>query len=341
MRLRHICAAVTVFLYGLTYAPARAQTDQRIPILLDTDIGTDIDDAFALGLAFGSHELDVRGITTVGDDTRKRAMMACRFLTVTGRRHTRVAAGEKPQPSRPITDQTKYYYHPDALFNRTTKPEKQSAADFLHGRVKQQPGKVTLVAIGPLTNIARLIETHADSAAMIQRVILLESNIALDVEAARKVFESGIPLVVLKSDVCRNLRLDDAGVKSVFSPGTPLTRQVETLYQMWDRHSPPLGEALAVALCFDERFAAFEKRSLRVGDKGSLKEGKAKPNARVVTSVKSDEFVAWYVERMASLVAPQHKPCRLLEDGKMPHRVHVIATWLLRDSRKNDGSTPP
>jgi inosine-uridine nucleoside N-ribohydrolase len=316
-------ATIILFLWGLICVPVMAQSASRKPILLDTDIGTDIDDAFALALAFGSHELAVRGVTIVGDDTHKRAMMMCRFLTVTGRRHTRVAAGTKPQPSRPITDQYKYFYHPDALFNRTTKPEKLVAVEFLYGRVKQQPANVTLVALGPLTNIARLIEKHADSAAMIQRVILLESNISLDVVAARKVFASKIPLVVLTADACHDLRLDDASVKTVFSLGTPLTRQVETMYQMWDRQNPPLGETLAVALCLDERFAMIEKQSLAVDNEGKLKKIIATTNARVVTSVQSDKFRTWYVRRMASLVPPSRRPSKLIDQGGMPQRVHV------------------
>ena len=302
---------------------AFAQSNDRIPVLIDTDLGTGVEDPFALLLAFGSEELDVRGITTVGDDTHKRAMMMCRFLTVTGRRHTRVAAGAKPQPPRPITNQSKYYYHPDPLFNRTTKPEKQTAADFMHDRAKQRPGALTVVALGPLTNVAQMINAHSDASKLIRRIVLLEANVSLDIDAARTVFASGIPLIVLASDACRGCKLDDAAVKKVFSPGTPLTRQAETLYQMWDGSDPSLGEALAVALCFDERFATLETSSLVVDDEGRLEPRNATPNSRVVGSSKSDDFAAWYVKRIASLVAPERRPSRVIHDDRMPNRVHV------------------
>src|SRR5216110_951507 len=106
-------------------APGPAQdkfvmpTPERQPILLDTDLGSDIDDAFALALILASPELDLRGVTTVSGDTQVRALMACRFLTMTGRRHTQVAAGTAPQPPRDIsqTGQYRYYYHPDVIFN--------------------------------------------------------------------------------------------------------------------------------------------------------------------------------------------------------------------------------
>ncbi|MFT7641129.1 MAG: inosine-uridine nucleoside N-ribohydrolase, partial [Pirellulaceae bacterium] len=327
MRRKQIPVVATLFLWGLICVPVLAQDEPRKPILLDTDIGADIDDSFALVLAFGSHELDVRGITTVGDDTHKKAMMVCRFLTVTGRRHTRVAAGENPQPARPLTDLFKYYYHPDPIFDRTTKPEKEAAEEFLYGRVKQQPGKVTLVALGPLTNIARLIEKHADSVDLIDRIIFMESNVAMDAAAARTVVAANIPLVVVSAEVCRNLTLDDAGVNSIFSVGTALSRQVQTMYQMWDRHNPPLGESLAVALCFDERFAVFERRSLVVDQQGALQENEAANDAakkaRVVTSIKSAEFVKWYVQRMSSLVSPSRRTSKPIAQGGMPYRVHV------------------
>src|SRR5262245_25462755 len=72
----------------LTSGSAAAQAPgERVPILFDTDLGTDIGDAFALGLILGSHELDLRGVTTVSGKTDQRALMACRFLTMTGRRH--------------------------------------------------------------------------------------------------------------------------------------------------------------------------------------------------------------------------------------------------------------
>lgn len=305
---------------------ATAHSSERVAALIDTDLGTDIDDAFALGLAFGSHELDVRGITTAGDDTQQRAMMLCRFLTVTGRRHTAVAAGSKPQPKRPITDQHKYYHHPDVLFDRTKKPERQSAAEFLAARF-QPPQQVTLVALGPLTNVAHLLNANARAANQVSRVILLESNIKMDIPAAQKVFAAGVPLVVLKSDACEGLTLNDREVQAVFSPGTPLTRQVQALYQMWNRQNPPVAEALAVAICFEDRFTETSHKTLSVDDQGKLNEASGKPNATVVTSVRADEFKNWYTRRMASLMSPASRPVTPVEQGGMPHRIHVAEDY--------------
>jgi inosine-uridine nucleoside N-ribohydrolase len=315
--------ALAVLALALFPGPSGAQSAARRPVLIDTDVGTDIDDAFAVALALGSYELDVRGLTTVGASTHQKAMLLCRLLTATGRRHLPVAAGADPQPPRPLTDQFKYYHHPDPIFDRTSKPDKQPAAEFLYARLKQQPGDVTLVALGPLTNVARLLDTHADARSLVRRIVLLESNFGLDVPAARKVLASGAPLLVLPASASRGPRLDDAGVRRVFSPATALTRQVETLYQMWDRHHPPLGEALAVALVIDERLAALEKQSVAVDEKGALKGMGDVVNATVAGPVKADEFVKWYVERMAALVPPGRRPSTQLDRDRMPRRVHV------------------
>lgn len=283
-----------------------AQTPRQ-PVLLDTDLGTDIDDAFALGLVLASPELDLRGVTTVGKDTNVRALMLCRFLTMTGRRNVQVAAGDGAQPDRPIKEQYQYYYHPDVLFNRTTRPQKQTAVDFLYSRVKGQPGKVTILATGPLTNVAKLITDKGDSKSLIRRIILREANVAADKKAAQAVFASGVPLVVVPESVASKLKLSTADVKRVFEPDTALSQQVRALYQLWDRESPPLGDVLAAALCFEERFCSF----------------KDEDRQRLVTAVKADEFVKWYVERMANCVRPADRPVKPVARGGMPHRVHV------------------
>src|SRR5262245_14197461 len=169
--------ALGLALLGLVIPKVNAQPGPagpgvaRAPVVLDTDIGTGIDDAFALALILGSHELDLRGVTTVGGDTENRALILCRFLTMTGRRHVAVAGGQAPQPAHPLDGQARYSYHPDVIFNRTQRPVKESAVDFLYARLKAQPGQVTLIATGPLTNVARLLADRPDSKGLLRRIV--------------------------------------------------------------------------------------------------------------------------------------------------------------------------
>ena len=139
---------------------ALAQTPAKMPILLDTDIGSDLDDAFALALILASPELDLRGVTTVSADAENRAWIVCRMLTAVGRKDVPVAWGRSPQPEQQIDGQIQYRRHPAVIFNRTAKPVKESAVDFLYRQLKAQPGKLTLLTVGPLTNIAQLLSEH-------------------------------------------------------------------------------------------------------------------------------------------------------------------------------------
>ncbi len=321
--------ALAVVLSVLATRPLPAQQPQtasRTGVLLDTDLGSDIGDAFALALVLASPELELRGVTTVSGDTPTRALMACRFLTMTGRRHTQVVAGADPQPSQEIvrTGQYRYYYHPDVLFNRTTRPVKEPAVDFLYGRLKAQAGQLTLIAAGPLTNVARLLADKPDCKPWIKRIVVTatEANLRLDVPAARAVFSSGVPLLVVPGTAA-DLRLDDEGLRRVFSPKTALTLQVEALVQLWDQSRPNLADALGVALCTVDRFATWKEQHLQIDASGALQVGTGKPNARVATALRTDEFRKWFVERMESCVAPAARPARPIDRGGIPHRVHV------------------
>src|SRR5271166_4537946 len=166
-----------VFLLGIIVLPAALRAADKVPILLDTDIGSDIDDAFALALALASPEVDLQGVTTVTSAAEDRAWMVCRFLTAVGRRNVPVAWGRDPQPSSPIEGQIQYRRHPAVIFNRTSKPVKETAVEFLYTRLKAKPGKLTLVAIGPLTNIARLLTDHPDCKPWIKRIVLMGGSV--------------------------------------------------------------------------------------------------------------------------------------------------------------------
>ncbi len=128
--------------------------EKAIPIILDTDIGTDVDDAFALALILASPELDLRGVTTVGRDPQTRARMVCRFLTAMKQGDIPVAAGAAPQPDEEIEKQGRYA-NPAGDRRRASQPVKESAVEFLYQQLKARQGELTLLTIGPLTNIAR------------------------------------------------------------------------------------------------------------------------------------------------------------------------------------------
>lgn len=293
-------------------ADTRKEEKKVIPIILDTDIGTDVDDAFALALILASPELDLRGVTTVGSEPKMRALMVCRFLTAIGRRDIPVSAGATPQPAEEIAKQGRYADHADIA----VKPVKETAAEFLYKQLKARPGELTLLAIGPLTNLARLLKEHPDCKPWIKRIVLMggsvrvgykgkappepEWNIKCDIPAAQTVFASGVPLVVAPLDATTMLKLEEPLRRRLFAAETPLTRQIQALYRLWEQPTPTLYDPVAVMLCFDERFCTMEKLRLEVDDKGMTRIVKGEVNARVATAIKGDEFLKWYVECVAA-----------------------------------------
>jgi inosine-uridine nucleoside N-ribohydrolase len=321
---------------------------KSIPILFDTDIGTDVDDAFALALILASPELDLRGVTTVGTEPHTRALMVCRFLTALGRRDIPVAAGATPQPSEEIEKQGQYAHHPAVIFNRTSRPVKESAVGFLYRQLKAQRGELTLLTIGPLTNIARLLREHADCKPWIKRIVLMggsarvgyngkppaevEWNIKCDIPAAKAVFASGVPLVVAPLDATTMLKLEEPLRRRLFQAETLLTYQVQALYQLWGAATPTLFDPVAVMLCFQERFCTMEDLRLEVDDKGMTRIVKGEANARVATAIQGEDFLKWYVDRVASFGAkarpkPPGNVVRPVERGGLPARVHAFEDY--------------
>ncbi|HTU90802.1 MAG TPA: nucleoside hydrolase [Gemmataceae bacterium] len=326
-------------------ADAETVEKNSIPIILDTDIGTDVDDAFALALVLASPELDLRGVTTVGSEPRTRALMVCRFLTALGRREVPVAAGAAPQPAEEIEKQGGYANHPAVIFNRTAKPVKETAVSFLYQQLKKRPGELTLLTIGPLTNIARLLHEHPDCKPWIKRIVMMagsvragyngksppqvEWNIKCDIKAAQTVFTSGIPLVVAPLDATAMLKLEEPLRRRLFQAETLLTYQIQALYQMWNAATPTLFDPVAVMLCFDERFCTMEDMRIEVDDKGMTREVKDAAKARVATAIRGDDFLKWYVDRVASAEKqarpkPPRNVSRTVERGGLPTRVHAF-----------------
>jgi inosine-uridine nucleoside N-ribohydrolase len=322
--------------------------EERLPVIIDTDIGSAIDDAFALGLALASPELDVRGVTTVGSRAEDRAWITCRFLAHSGQRETPVAWGRDPQPASAIEGQLQYRGHPGVLFGRTQKPSDEPAEEFLYRSLKAEPGELTLIALGPLTNVARLIEKHPDCVPWIKRIVVMggslrvgydnqappvpEWNIKSDVAAARAVFASGAPLTVVPLDATAGLKLKEAQRRRIFDACTRLTFQIQALYQLSGEEEPTLFDPAAVALAFAEQFAQWRDLHLSVDDDGMTRSEPGKPNARVATSIDTDEFLNWLSDRLATygeerLPRTPGNVSQLVSQGGFPHRVHVVEDY--------------
>ena len=293
------------------------QSASREKIIIDTDIGTDIDDAFAVALALRSPEFEVLGITTASGDTEARARILDRMLGEVGRQDIPVAVGVPTTlPYGATVDQ--HRYGETGGFARPTHPE---AGAFLRDQIAQNPGEITLVAIGPLTNVGALIDQHPDAFRKLKRVVIMggwieplkpdygnaapvsptpEYNIVGDISGAQKLFRSGIPLYVMPIDSTARLALDEIKRQEIFSQGTPLTDSLTLQYHQWNGGvTPVLFDAMTLAYLLDPKLCPVEPLHIRVDDKGATLVEPGTPNAQVCLRSDANTFLDFYVRRIA------------------------------------------
>ncbi|MGO8792530.1 MAG: nucleoside hydrolase [Terriglobia bacterium] len=308
--MKTLNALLAALIMTACFSPA-ADTPAKIPIILDTDIGTDIDDAFALALIINSPEFELLGVTTVSGDTAARARLAAKFLWEAGGkwREVPVVAG-MPGAAQPI-EQTRWangFVSPQIL--------KESAVDFMRSKFHRYPGEVTLIAIGELTNVAALIKADPLAAKKIKRIALMGGSIARGYEpgskpdaewniksnpaAAQVVFSSGIPIIMAPLDVTAMLQLDAAGRSRIFNQNTPVASALAAVYQLWNHETPTLFDPMAVALAVDPTLCQTKELAVEVDDRGFTRVVDGRPaNASVGLSTNPARFFEFYLARVA------------------------------------------
>jgi inosine-uridine nucleoside N-ribohydrolase len=307
MRNTLICAGTLALVVVALARPVGAAT----PIILDTDIGGDIDDAFALALIIDSPEFQLLGVTTASGDTQARARLAAKMLWVAGGpwRQVPVVAGAPGKPRQ--IDQTRWA-------NGFTSPQlrHEKAVDFLKAEFDRRPGEITLVAVGPLTNVAELLKQDPAVARKIKQIALMggainhgygndpkpvpEYNIAADPAAAQVVFSSGVPILMAPLDVTAMLGLDAAGRQRIFTRLTPLTNALTLLYHLWGHETPVLFDPMALAMLIDPTMCEAKQLAVEVDAKGMTRAVEGKP-AHVTAGLHTDpaKFFQFYLNRVA------------------------------------------
>ena len=173
-------------------------------IILDTDIGTDVDDALALTVLLGSQEVELIGITTVYGDVRLRSQIAMNLCSMVNREIPTYMGEDKTISGREVWMSGSEGKNFKSLASFT--PQTTSAVDFLSEAVAAQPQSIDVIAIGPLTNIARVIQSSGVFEKKVKRLWIMggdftqsrvEHNFKCDVDAARIVLESNIPITIL------------------------------------------------------------------------------------------------------------------------------------------------
>jgi len=302
--------------------PQRAEAPAKVPdqlVIIDTDVGDDVDDAFAIALAMQSPEVRILGITTAWGDTKLRARLAERFLQETERTDIPVAVGVQTHPG-----QGKVSFFSQAPYARRG-PEKSwpDAVDFLLWQIREHPGEITLIAIGPETNLGAAIDRDAATFRRLKRVVLMggsvyrgydgfayptvaphaqpEWNILCDVDAARNVFASGVSLYVMPLDSTQ-IKLQELERGRIFSNGSALTDALTVLYHQWAygtrQQTPTLFDVVAVGYAIRPELCPTKPMRLRVEDDGSTVVEAGEPNVQACLKSDSDAFLEFYLKRV-------------------------------------------
>ncbi len=319
LAIRWLSCGTAIFLLGAVF-PANAQSAKsaampKSKIILDTDIGDDVDDAFALGLALQSPEVEIVGVTSAWGDTALRARLARRMLVENGRTDIPVAEG--------IVTQAKSKFSQAEWAEKGAAGAKIDAIEFLLGEIRKHPDEITLVAIGPLTNIGAAIEKDAAAFRKVKRVVLMggsvrrryddlgyepdrgpepEYNIYSDVAAAQKLFTSGVPIFMMPLDSTQ-LKLDEVKRDVLFGKKTTMTEELMELTREWGGRTPTLFDAMAVAYVIDPKLCPVTKLRIEVEKDGLTREVKGAPNISVCLDSDSEKFFRFAMPRWMKATA--------------------------------------
>jgi purine nucleosidase len=317
VRLSILATLFTMVVVPNVHAQSQKPTQAssaREKVIIDTDVGDDIDDAFAIALALKSLELEILGVSTTFGDTEARAKILDRLLGEAGRSDIPVLAGT---PTKTTNVMNQRRYGEGGHFAKAVHP---NAADFILEQIRRYPGQITLIAIGPLMNVGSLIDKDPATFLKLKRVVIMggsiecgygelwfcpqrgpdaEWNIINDIPSAKKLFLSGVPLYVMPLDSTQ-LKLDETKRAFLFKQGTPLTDALTLLYHEWGQQTPTLFDPVTVAYILNPQICPVQPMHIRVDDKGFTRVEPGTPNAQVCMHSDADAFFRLQIGRLAA-----------------------------------------
>jgi purine nucleosidase len=301
------------------------------PIIFDVDTG--IDDAMAMAYALNSPELEVLGFTTcfgnvpVVNSTRNTLAVLeklnRRIPVYEGADQTLVRGRKKRYP--------KHVHGEDGLgntlrFKPTIKASQGNAADFIIDQVQSRPHEITIIAVGPLTNIALAINKAPMIMSLVKEVVIMggavnvpgnvtpyaEANIISDPEAAHQVLTSGLPITLVGLDVTLQTYLLKSKLDDWRATGKEsaefLAEMTDYYMKAYENSHPGLGgcalhDPLAVGVAIDSSFVRTEWMNVKVVTEGeeagrTIGQKDGEPRIRVCTNVESERFLKHFLERV-------------------------------------------
>ncbi|MFP8399387.1 pyrimidine-specific ribonucleoside hydrolase RihA [Raoultella ornithinolytica] len=306
-----------------------------LPIILDCDPGHD--DAIAMVLALASPELDVKAITaSAGNQTPDKTLRnVLRMLTLLGRQDIPVAGGARKPLMRELIIAENVHGESGldgpALPEPDFTPQACTAVELMAKTLRESPQPVTIVATGPQTNVALLLNSHPELHDKIARIVLMggamvlgnwqpaaEFNIYVDPEAAEIVFQSGIPVVMAGLDVTHRAQIHGLDIERFRQVGKPVATIVAELLDFfmeyhkdakWGFTGAPLHDPCTIAWLLKPELFTSVERWVGVETQGKYTQGMTvvdyyfltgkQPNTTVLLDIDRERFVDLLVERLA------------------------------------------
>lgn len=293
----------------------------KIPIILDTDLGSDIDDSWALAMLLRSPELDTRLITTCTDNTPERAKLVAKMLEVEGRTDIPIGIGIEGNDEPLAISQWVEHYNLGAYPGTLHEDGVGSMIDCIMS--SDEP--ITIIAIGPLTNIAEALRREPEIASRARIVGMqgavykgydgsetahVEYNIQRDIAAAQEVFTAGWDMVITPLDTCGIVRLMGGNYQHILDCQDPLIKSVIEQYRVWpygepDVRSSVLFDTVAIYLAFADEHLQMKQIGIRVTDDGyTVQDSSARPVSCALSWKSLSGFEDFLVKRLVEAGDP-------------------------------------
>jgi inosine-uridine nucleoside N-ribohydrolase len=318
-----LCAAAMTIgaLEPVSAAPATPGSRPLVgqPVIIDTDVGDDIDDAFALTIALQDPRLEVIGITTAWGDTRTRTLLVRRLLTTLGRQNVVVAQGPATPSKTPFT-QKKWAV---GALDTTAAPD---AIEFIRDQVRKRPGEITLIALAPLSNIEALQRRDPDALHKLKQVTLMggsiyagynlggaipvaqpsaEYNVVSAPQGLRILLESRIPVKMFPLDSTQ-IKFDEVRRDRLFAYGSATSDALALLYHQWRLYNgwsitPTLFDAVPVTSLLQPSTCPVTPMRITVDEHGYTRPVAGEANVAVCLAVDENATQRLIMDTLAPL----------------------------------------
>jgi inosine-uridine nucleoside N-ribohydrolase len=287
----------------------RTLSSKKIPVILDTDIGMDIDDTWALGFLLKCPEFDIKLITTATDDTTIKAKLVAKFLEIADRTDIPIGIG----PSENTKKGNQYPWIKDYQLSEYPGTVHENGMEVLCSTITDSPNPITLIAIGPLGTLAGALKMNPNITENAQFVGMHgsirigykdspppkpEYNVRHDIQSCREVFKAPWKKTITPLDTCGNIVLSGNNFERIMNCDNPIVNSIKENFQIWadkieaseyfaqNKRSSVLYDTVAIYLGFSEDLLNIEELNIKVTKKGITKIRKKGNNIRCATSWK-------------------------------------------------------